>query len=350
MNSGRTKLAILVGALLLLLVAGGGAAYFFLGADDPDEVAEKSDQDRDEVNEGPGGEERIAKNVDKPQLSKAEKARRDALKRREAAIKARARQKREAGKETGERVEGEEAEEADAVAGQETDETGESEDAEADGEQAAKEAEIRRVREAEEARKKAEESAKEPTRNKQDREDWKTAVLQIITNFDKADITINGIDYPEYLDPGEPEGVVLPAGGPYDVRVTYNGNTKAYRVNLRPNETRLLMVELTGFSGKAGKAAPPTPRPPPKREAAEEKKEEKKEEAGKVTVYSKPSGTIIIDGNKQSEKTPGTVEVENGRHEVQVEYEHGEMSEKKIIRVRQGSRIKLFFRARNPPK
>ena len=54
----------------------------------------------------------------------------------------------------------------------------------------------------------------------------------------------------------------------------------------------------------------------------------------------------MVDGNKTSEKTPGTVEVENGRHEVQVEYESGDISEKKIVRVREGSRIKLFFRER----
>ena len=65
-----------------------------------------------------------------------------------------------------------------------------------------------------------------------------------------------------------------------------------------------------------------------------------------MTVYSKPPGTVIVDGNKSAEKTPGTVEVENGRHEVQVEYESGEVSEKKIVRVRDGSRIKLFFRER----
>lgn len=172
----------------------------------------------------------------------------------------------------------------------------------------------------------------------------KSAVLQVVTNFEKADVTINGIPYPEYFDPGEPEGIVLPAGGPYDVRVTYSGKVKYYNIYLRPNETRLLFVELTGFQG----GAPP---PPSKASAAQERKveEPKREEGkepGKVTVYAKPQGLIMVDGSKTSEKTPGTVEVENGRHEIQVEYEGGEISEKKIVRVRDGSKIKIFFRQR----
>lgn len=175
----------------------------------------------------------------------------------------------------------------------------------------------------------------------------KPAVLQVVTNFDKADVTVNGIPYPEYVDPGQPEGIVLPAGGPYDVRVTYSGKMKNYNLYLKANETRLLFVELTGFQGGG---ASPAPAPKPQAKADEPKVEEKKEdgakEPGKVTVYSKPPGLIIVDGAKSPEKTPGTVEVANGRHEVQVEYEGGEISEKKIVRVRDGSRIKLFFRQR----
>ncbi len=172
----------------------------------------------------------------------------------------------------------------------------------------------------------------------------KAAVLQIVTNFEKADVTINGIPYPEYIEPGQEDGIILPAGGPYDVRVTYSGKTKAYNIYLRPYETRMLIVELTGFQGGG---TPPPPAKAAQAKAAEpEKKEETGKEPGKVTVYSKPAGTIIVDGAKQAEKTPGTVEVANGRHELQVEYEGGKVSEKKIVRVRDGSRIKLFFRER----
>ena len=191
---------------------------------------------------------------------------------------------------------------------------------------------------------------KKTARSKQvaKQEKWKSAVLQVVTNFEKADVTINGLSYPEYVEPGKEDGMVLPAGGPYHVVVKYDGKTKNYKINLRPNETRLLFVELTGFQG--GGAAKPVAEkaPAPKKEAKKEekKKDEKAKEPGRVTVYSKPPGKIMVDGTGTGEKTPGTVEVENGRHEVQVEYESGEISEKKIVRVRDGSRIKLFFRER----
>lgn len=184
------------------------------------------------------------------------------------------------------------------------------------------------------------------TTKKQKKTTLKPAVLQVVANFQKSEVTVNGIPYPSYFEPDQPEGVVLPAGGPYDVRVTHAGKTKAYKVYLRPYETRLLIVEIPGFSGTApAAAAKPAPRAEPKPE------EEKKEGAdpGKITVYSKPPGTIIIDGKNTGEKTPGTVESENGRHEVQVQYDGGEISEKKIVRVRDGSRIKLFFRERTTP-
>jgi hypothetical protein len=40
-------------------------------------------------------------------------------------------------------------------------------------------------------------------------------------------------------------------------------------------------------------------------------------------------------------------ELELGRHEIQVKWETGQMSEVKTIRVRKGSKLKLFFRDRN---
>jgi hypothetical protein len=177
------------------------------------------------------------------------------------------------------------------------------------------------------------------------REQWKPAVLEIVTNFEKADVKVNGMPYVEYRANGEPEGMVLPAGGPYTIEVTYEGNVKTYRVNLRAYETRLMILELSGMQGGTARGPAPklTPRAKPKKEV--EKKEDDDEKGqGRVTVYSKPKGTIMIDGGAKGEQTPGTVDVEPGRHEVQVRFESGDESEKKIIRVRKGSRIKLFFR------
>lgn len=177
------------------------------------------------------------------------------------------------------------------------------------------------------------------------RQKWEPAVLEVVTNFEKADVKVNGLPYPEYVNGSDKKGMVLPAGGPHMVEVTYDGKTKTYRINLRPHETRLLIVELSGFQGGG---APSRPRRSPitRRNEREEEREEEddKEGQGRVTVYSKPKGDIMIDGDGTGERTPGTVEVEPGRHEVQVRFEGGEESEKKIIRVRKGSRIKLFFR------
>jgi len=173
----------------------------------------------------------------------------------------------------------------------------------------------------------------------------KPALLVLVTNFDKADITVNGLPYPEYFEDPEDEGMLLPAGGPYDVRVSYDGKTKEYDISLRPYEARYLVVELTGFKGSTAPAParPAVAKPTPKKE---EPKEEKKEDegSGKVTVYSKPRGDIMLDGKDAGKRTPNTIDAEEGRHEVQVRYESGEVSEPKIVRVRKGSRIKLFFR------
>lgn len=171
------------------------------------------------------------------------------------------------------------------------------------------------------------------------------AVLIVVTNFDQADVTINGLSYPEYYEDPKEEGMVLPAGGPYDVRVSYGGNSKAYTISLRPYETRYLVVELSGMKG--GAAPPPArPRATPKPKPAAEEEASDEKEGGRVTVYSKPRGDILIDGKDVGKRTPNTAEAPEGRHEVQVRYEDGAISEKKIIRVRKGSRIKLFFRQR----
>ena len=181
-------------------------------------------------------------------------------------------------------------------------------------------------------------SATAQQRDKRKARTLKPATLVIVTNFAVADATVNGLPYPEYNPPGEPKGMLLPAGGPYTVEVKYGDKSRVYTVALRAYETRYLLVELSGYSGTAKAAAAPRTPPPAK------KKEESGE--GRVTVYSKPRGTIVIDGKDSGKKTPNTVETEVGRHEVQVRYEDGKLSEKKIVRTRKGSRIKLFFRQR----
>jgi hypothetical protein len=172
----------------------------------------------------------------------------------------------------------------------------------------------------------------------------RTATIVVITNFEKARVTVNGVDYPSYSERGENEGIVVPAGGPHHVLVNYNGNEKLYEVNLQPNETRYLLVELSGFRSTPLRQYQPNFTRPPVVERAEEDKAQDEDGQGRITVYSRPRGQIFIGGQDKGQATPGTIEVESGRHDVQVKYEDGEMSEKKVVRVRQGSRIKLFFR------
>lgn len=175
----------------------------------------------------------------------------------------------------------------------------------------------------------------------------KPSVLVVVTNFDQADITVNGLTYPEYYEDPKDQGMLLPAGGPYTVVVTYGANTKTYTLSLRPYETRYLVVELSGFKGTVTPPpAKPTPTPSKPVVKEEEPKKEESSEEGRVTVYGKPRGDILLDGKDMGKKTPNTIEAPAGRHEVQVKYEDGEISEKKIVRIRKGSRIKLFFRQR----
>ncbi|MFW5965994.1 MAG: PEGA domain-containing protein [Persicimonas sp.] len=172
--------------------------------------------------------------------------------------------------------------------------------------------------------------------------DWHPAYLEIVTNFSKATVKINGMEYPAYVEDGQEPGVVLPAGGPHQIEVEYDGKSKSYEVYLDPHESRVLMLELSGLKeGSGGKKKRPSPA------RARRKKQDDDDdgkEQGRITVYSKPKGQVVLDGKKTGDKTPGTIDVDAGRHEVQVEFDDGKTSEEKVARVREGSRIKLFFR------
>jgi hypothetical protein len=67
------------------------------------------------------------------------------------------------------------------------------------------------------------------------------------------------------------------------------------------------------------------------------------EKRGKVTVYSKPKGEIVVNGEKRGQETPGTVEVEAGTHDVGVVLESGETGSKRM-RIEGGWDVKAFFR------
>ncbi len=173
-----------------------------------------------------------------------------------------------------------------------------------------------------------------------------TGRIVVVTNFTRADVVINGDPYPTYSDDGQNRGMELPANEVHEVLVEFDGNEQLYEITLRAGERRMLMIELTGLG--EGQAAPRErereTRDRRRTSRQEDDDEDIGDDEGRITVYSRPRGEIYVGDESTGEDTPGTVDVEPGRHEVQVEYRGGEMSETKTVRVREGSRVKLFFR------
>jgi len=87
---------------------------------------------------------------------------------------------------------------------------------------------------------------------------------------------------------------------------------------------------------------PPPPGPEPARKESAE--------VGRITVYSKPVGEVLVDGEPTGMMTPGEVVVDPGRHEIQVKFGEGELSGVKVVKMRAGTRAKLFFRQQAPPE
>ncbi len=167
--------------------------------------------------------------------------------------------------------------------------------------------------------------------------------IVIITNFTRADVLVNGEPYPAYSDQGTNDGIAVTPNESHEIYVEFDGNSRIYEVEVRPGERRLMMIELTGMG--ESRAERPEPRTPRRmEERVDDEDDDDADGEGRITVYSRPRGDIFVDGQEMDEQTPGTVDVEAGRREVQVEYSGGEMSETKTVRVREGSRVKLFFR------
>ncbi|MEO1267164.1 MAG: PEGA domain-containing protein, partial [Myxococcota bacterium] len=159
--------------------------------------------------------------------------------------------------------------------------------------------------------------------------------LEIHTNYG-ALVTVDGQPYPRRSD----YGMKLEANAKHDVLVKMGDKEKTYTVYLKPREKRILMVDITGYN------TPPTPAPKTSATAkparTEKPPKEEQDEAGKLTVYSKPKGDVFVDGQALGASTPMiNRDLDVGRHEVQVKWEDGRMSEIKTIRIRKGSKLKL---------
>ena len=172
-----------------------------------------------------------------------------------------------------------------------------------------------------------------------------TGRLVVVTNFTRAQVTVNGEPYPAYSDDGQNRGMQLAANQSHEVFVEFNDSQRIYDITLRPGERRMLMVELTGMNGGSATGDRSRTRRGRRDDSRRSDDDDGADGDGRLTVYSRPPrANVFVGGTDMDDRTPATVTVEAGRHEVQVEYEDGEMSEVKTVRVREGAQVRLFFR------
>lgn len=171
------------------------------------------------------------------------------------------------------------------------------------------------------------------------------AHLLVITDFDTAEIEINGTNYPYEWIWGDSAGVFLPGDRNYVISVAASPEQRrTFRFRLRNGERRVLVVDIANLGQRTpppARAAPRTPAAP----AAEEPGEES-ENIGYLGVSSSPRGTVLVDGRDTGVRTPARrIELEPGRHEVQIRWDDSEeLSEVKYVLIRAGVNTNVFFR------
>lgn len=175
----------------------------------------------------------------------------------------------------------------------------------------------------------------------------KVGWIRIYTT-DDASVTVDDKPYPYRKE----NGMMVSANERHNVKVKLGDKEKTYVIAVRPREMRTLMVGLDGYQAPGGGGKSTTKSTSYKAPTSNIKqKEEDGAESGKLTVYSKPKGEVFVDGEALGATTPMiNRELDLGRHEVQVKWDSGDMSEVKTIRIRKGSKLKLFFRDRNKNK
>jgi hypothetical protein len=170
------------------------------------------------------------------------------------------------------------------------------------------------------------------------------AQLVVITNFDNAEVEINGTSYPYEWIHDDMNGVLLPSERFYRVVVrTSPEQSRSFRFTLENREVRLLVVDIENMG------AAPSPQAstrPSRDDDDDEEEEEDEEEIGYLGVSSSPRGIVHVDGESTGMRTPARrIELEPGRHEVTVYYDEEEtMSEVKHVLIRQGVNTNVFFR------
>ncbi|MBN1946243.1 MAG: PEGA domain-containing protein [Bradymonadales bacterium] len=180
--------------------------------------------------------------------------------------------------------------------------------------------------------------------------------LIVITQFDRVSVTVEGQSYPY----GSMDGVLLVAGEQYEVvlepntqgdpdrAATASQSRRVISVRLQPDETRVLMADLsTPSTGRSSRSTASTRRQSARRETEESRSEES---TGYLGVSSSPRGIVYVDGNNTGQMTPARrIELEPGRHEVRIFYEaEDRFSETKNVLIRAGVNTNVFFRDRGP--
>lgn len=169
------------------------------------------------------------------------------------------------------------------------------------------------------------------------------ARLLVITNFENTEVQINNVSYPYEYIYADRQGVLLPADLPIHLRVSVSEEkTRNFRFTLKAGEMRVVVADI---KNKGEVIAPPTPAQPAG--GTKDSDEEDEATAGHLGVSSSPRGTVYIDDKSTGRKTPARrIELEPGRHRVQIEYAEGEMSETKYVLIRKGTNTNVFFRKR----
>lgn len=168
------------------------------------------------------------------------------------------------------------------------------------------------------------------------------ARLLVITNFENTEVQINNVSYPYEYIYADRQGVILPADLPIELRVSISEEkTRTFRFTLSPGEMRVVVADI---KNKGEVIAAPKAAEPSKKDTDDEEDEST---TGFLGVSSSPRGTVHIDDKSTGRKTPARrIELDPGRHRIQIDYGDGDMSETKYVLIRKGTNTNVFFRKR----
>lgn len=170
------------------------------------------------------------------------------------------------------------------------------------------------------------------------------ARLLVITNFENTEVQINKVSYPYEYVYAERQGLLIPAGIPIDLRVSHSEEkTRTFKFTLKDGETRIIVADIKN----KGEVIAPPKEETPQSTSKKDEDEDDEDQVGYLGVSSSPRGKVFIDDRNTGRSTPARrIELEPGRHRVQIEYADEQMSETKYVLIRKGTNTNVFFRQR----